>query len=474
MNNRGIQVVISTNNSSNYIKRCFDSIVNSLQNEKWMLVLSDDGSNDDTYEKVLDLSKDFIKKIVKNQKAKNVAQAKNRALQLTCEFKEEYPYIMMMDIDDEMLPDRVKLLDFLIEKNEKFVVGNFYVTDSNKVREVNVDMLTMPKFGAWATVFHQSLIKENENFFDENFDLYEDIAKWWDFKLKQKNFKINYINSTFVHNYIRRCDSVTRIKDKNHTNKLKEHVEKLQGVCSIKSPISYTDIRNPGIYASLASIASRVDMLKDTVESIVNQVDMLFIYLNGYERVPDFINNHKNIQYVLDPFGNLRSAAKFNWTERVRGWHFICDDDIIYPENYIKKSIEFGKGKKQIFSYHGHILKKSSASIWEVERRVKFQEKETDLLKVDVGGTGVLFYHTDTPFPPFKVFFKYVRCNDETLGAWAHENKIDIITVPKEKLWIRSNPKMSGGLYEEKQINKNERQDLIEIHKWLISAKNKN
>ena len=230
MNSRGIQVVISTNNSSNYIKRCFDSIVNSLQNEKWMLVLSDDGSNDDTYEKVLDLSKDFIKKIVKNQKAKNVAQAKNRALQLTCEFKEEYPYIMMMDIDDEMLPGRVKILDFLIEKNEKFVVGNFYVTDSNKVREVNVDMLTMPKFGAWATVFHQSLIKENENFFDENFDLYEDIAKWWDFKLKQKNFKINYINSAFVHNYIRRCDSVTRIKDKNHINKLKEHVEKLKTV----------------------------------------------------------------------------------------------------------------------------------------------------------------------------------------------------------------------------------------------------
>lgn len=33
---------------------------------------------------------------------------------------------------------------------------------------------------------------------------------------------------------------------------------------------------------------------------------------------------------------------------------------------------------------------------------------------------------------------------------------------------------MNYGLYEEKQINKNERQDLIEVHKWLMSAKNKN
>ena len=187
MCNRGIQVVITTYNSSNYIKKCFDSIRTSLQTEKWMLILLDDGSNDDTYAQLSILSKDFTTKLVKSEKAKNVAQAKNRALQLTHEFKEQYPYIMMMDIDDEMLPGRVKLLDFLVEKNEKFAVGNFYVIKPNlEVKEIDVGMLLMPKFGAWATVFHQSLIKENENFFNEDFDLYEDIAKWWDFKLKQK------------------------------------------------------------------------------------------------------------------------------------------------------------------------------------------------------------------------------------------------------------------------------------------------
>ena len=106
-----------------------------------MLVLLDDGSDDDTYEKLSILSKDFTTKLVKSEKAKNVAQAKNRALQLTCEFKEQYPYIMMMDIDDEMLPGRVKLLDFLIEKNEKFAVGNFYVTDLNKKVKDLIDVV---------------------------------------------------------------------------------------------------------------------------------------------------------------------------------------------------------------------------------------------------------------------------------------------------------------------------------------------
>lgn len=225
---RGIQVVITTNNSSNYIKSCFDSIENSLKNEKWILILSDDGSEDDSFEKVLNLSGNFVRKVVKNEKAKNVSQAKNRALKLTHEFKEEYPYIMMMDIDDEMLPDRVKLLDFLIEKKEKFAVGNFYVTDSNKVREVYVNMLTMPKFGAWATVFHQSLIKNDENFFDENLELYGDIAKWWKIKLKQTDVKINYIDCGFVHNYIKRIDSVTSIKNKRHTEELRNYIEKIK------------------------------------------------------------------------------------------------------------------------------------------------------------------------------------------------------------------------------------------------------
>jgi len=228
MINRAVQVVISTHNSSNYIKSCFDSIENSLKNEKWMLVLSDDGSQDDTFEKVLDLSAGFTKKVVKYGKAKNVAQAKNRVLQLTHEFKEEYPYIMMMDIGDKMLPGRVKILDFLIEKNEKFAVGNFYITDSHKVKEIYVNMLTIPKFGAWATVFHQSIIKKDENFFNESLELYSDLAKWWEFKLKQKEFKINYIDSPFVHNYMKRNNSVTSLKNKSHIEHLKGYIEKLK------------------------------------------------------------------------------------------------------------------------------------------------------------------------------------------------------------------------------------------------------
>jgi len=229
MRERGIQVVITTNNASNYIKSCFDSIENSLKNEKWMLVLSDDGSQDDTFEKVLDLSAGFTKKVVKYEKAKNVAQAKNRVLQLTHEFKEEYPYIMMMDIDDEMLPGRVKILDFLIEKNEKFAVGNYYITNGiSNVSEINVNMLTIPKFGAWATVFHQSIIKKDENFFNESLELYSDLAKWWEFKLKQKEFKINYIDSPFVHNYMKRNNSVTSLKNKSHIEHLKGYIEKLK------------------------------------------------------------------------------------------------------------------------------------------------------------------------------------------------------------------------------------------------------
>jgi len=229
MINRAVQVVISTHNSSNYIKSCFESVKDSLKNEKWMLVLSDDGSQDDTFEKVLDLSAGFIKKVVKYGKAKNVAQAKNRALQLTHEFKEEYPYIMMMDIDDEMLPGRVKILDFLIEKNEKFAVGNYYITNGiSNVSEINVNMLTIPKFGAWATVFHQSIIKKDENFFNESLELYSDLAKWWEFKLKQKEFKINYIDSPFVHNYMKRNNSVTSKNNTNHINELKKYIEILR------------------------------------------------------------------------------------------------------------------------------------------------------------------------------------------------------------------------------------------------------
>ena len=47
------------------------------------------------------------------------------------------------------------------------------------------------------------------------------------------------------------------------------------------------------IRAQIASLPDRVDSLKLTVESLLPQVDSLFVALNNYEAIPDFLNHDK-------------------------------------------------------------------------------------------------------------------------------------------------------------------------------------
>ena len=62
--------------------------------------------------------------------------------------------------------------------------------------------------------------------------------------------------------------------------------------------------------AQVASIPGRVDTLKLTVSSLLPQVDMIFVALNGYKEAPDFITEDKKIVYALMD-NSLGDAAKF-------------------------------------------------------------------------------------------------------------------------------------------------------------------
>jgi len=222
--NQGIQVVVTAYNTSEYLERCFRGIENSLKGRKWILVFSNDGSTDDTLERAVFLSRNFKSHIVNNPKAKNVSEAKNKNLELTHRFKEEYPAVMMMDSDDEMLPDRVKLLDCLVETNGLFAVGDYNLIIDGTVNEIVLGKFhDFMRFPPSATLFHQSLIKEGEKFFDENFQVYSDIVKWWTLRCIE-NIEILRVSGFFVLNYFIRKGSVSFAPTEENLRMVKDHI----------------------------------------------------------------------------------------------------------------------------------------------------------------------------------------------------------------------------------------------------------
>ena len=222
--NQGIQVVVAAYNTSEYLERCFRGIENSLKGRKWILVFSNDGSTDDTLERAVFLSRNFKSHIVNNPKAKNASEAQNRSLELTHEFKEEYPAVMIMDSDDEMLPDRVKLLDYLVEANGLFAVGDYNLITDVAVNEIVLGKLPdFMRFPPSATLFHQSLVKENEKFFDEDFLVYSDIVKWWTLRCIE-NIEILRVSGFFVLNYFKRKGSASFSATEEDLRKVKNYV----------------------------------------------------------------------------------------------------------------------------------------------------------------------------------------------------------------------------------------------------------
>jgi len=66
------------------------------------------------------------------------------------------------------------------------------------------------------------------------------------------------------------------------------------------------------VTVSLATLPERIESLKDTVDSLIGQVDVLNVFLDGHFEVPDFLKKDKiNIQVCPDPEESIGDLGKF-------------------------------------------------------------------------------------------------------------------------------------------------------------------
>ena len=84
------------------------------------------------------------------------------------------------------------------------------------------------------------------------------------------------------------------------------------------------------IYGGVASVPERREALRQAMQSMLPQVDRMFVFLNDYPDVPDYLI-HPNIEVFRSQEHGVRGAGgKFYGLTRVkRGFYFSFDDDII-------------------------------------------------------------------------------------------------------------------------------------------------
>jgi GT2 family glycosyltransferase len=174
------------------------------------------------------------------------------------------------------------------------------------------------------------------------------------------------------------------------------------------------------IIVGIATFKGREELLKRTIESLDGQVDKIIIYDNEVNK--DLTDNGKF--YGL----SLQKKACY---------YFSCDDDIIYPPNYIQHTIQAIEKYNCIVTYHGRKLKGKGLEYYHGHDAYSAFKNVSQDMEVDIAGTGVSAFKTSYFNPIDLIHSEHKKMSDVifSLEAKKQSKKIQIIIHGQE--WIK-------------------------------------
>lgn len=198
---------------------------------------------------------------------------------------------------------------------------------------------------------------------------------------------------------------------------------------------------------SIATLPDRVDLLRQVLASIAPQVDRVNLYLDGHEEIPRGLPPAEYVYMFRKHDTRWRGdAGKFYWADSTRGYHFTCDDDLIYPHDYVARMIE------TIERYQ----RKAAVSVlgvrfngpWEQYYRIPVRSRQ-DGKHYKIGtafglerdwwvhglGTGTLAYHTDT-ISVKRESFRLPNMADVWFALAAKRQRVPCVLIARPVNWL--------------------------------------
>jgi len=191
-------------------------------------------------------------------------------------------------------------------------------------------------------------------------------------------------------------------------------------------------------FAGIATIPGREESLRNTVLSLYNQVDKIGVFLNGHSVIPDFLDNPKITVKKGD--NSLGDAAKFWWFQDLKkgDTYLSCDDDLIYPVDYVQKSLEALKRHEGIITYHGSRIPNKRLRSYYMDRGPVFRCTKNVMIdnQVHIPGTGVSVIPRNSIELPISNF-PIKNMADIWLGLAAKKQGVQITCSAHPGNWIK-------------------------------------
>lgn len=244
------------------------------------------------------------------------------------------------------------------------------------------------------------------------------------------------------------------------------------------------------ITAQMATLPEREKHLYKVVNSILPQVDRLYIMLNGHKRIPklEHLKHPKDKITFVKLDNSMGDLAKFHDIEKRKGYIFTTDDDLVYPKGYFNQYIEKIDMYECPVTVHGAIKyphKVESfyqstilASEGESYRFHWNREVKEDVI-VDVGGTGCMGWHSDhlkVSYAKIQEEMKYL-CNifdceqsdlinmgDIWFKWFCLRQKVNIVVI-EHKRWFFEMIKYDDTIFD-KFVNQGKYKDYFQARLW--------
>lgn len=189
---------------------------------------------------------------------------------------------------------------------------------------------------------------------------------------------------------------------------------------------------------SMASYPERRESLRLALPHLLKQLDELVLYLNDYDEIPDFCY-HPKLTVILGgtALGDLRDNGKFyRLPVDDDSYVFTLDDDIIYPEDYVRRMVHYIEvlDRKAVVGVHGVDFADGDFSELK-QRAVRAFWKESSGAFVDLLGTGTTAWHSSALKPVLQDFATKGVC-DLWFARIATASRIPLFSVPRESSWL--------------------------------------
>jgi len=227
------------------------------------------------------------------------------------------------------------------------------------------------------------------------------------------------------------------------------------------------------IIASMATIPGRIESLPMVLDSILPQVDRLYVYLDGHTEIPLCLSEHDKIQVVGRNIDRrLGDAGKFLGPLEMEHNDFYCftiDDDVLYPPDYVRHMLSaiHRYDRKAVITAHGSVLQseKPITHYFRQRKLYHYRMRVVSDVAVHVPGTGAMAFHSSTIRAPIQAF-EQANMADVWFAGLARRQCVPIIVCAHEKGWIRDAPSNSPSLYEQFQDKSSIQSSVLNSFGW--------